>query len=140
MAASEVKDIRANEAARILRQHPHAVLIDVRTTMEFEYVGHPVGALHIPWMEAPEWRVVPDFVGRVQGALRALGREGVEGTTVLTLCRSGKRSRAAAECLAGAGFRDVYNIADGFEGDRDSHKHRSSLSGWRHEDLPWEQG
>ena len=54
MAVGEVKDIRALEAAGILRQDPNAVLIDVRTTMEFEYVGHPVGALHIPWMEAPE--------------------------------------------------------------------------------------
>lgn len=140
MAGGEVEDIRALEAAGILRQDPNAVLIDVRTTMEFEYVGHPVGALHVPWMEAPEWRVLPEFAERVRGALRGIGREGLEGTTVLTLCRSGKRSRAAAECLVGAGFEDVYNIADGFEGDRDGMKHRSSLNGWRHQGLPWEQG
>ena len=138
MAVGEVKDIRALEAAGILRQDPNAVLIDVRTTMEFEYVGHPVGALHIPWMEAPEWRVVPEFAERVRAVLGERGR--AEDTTVLTLCRSGKRSRAAAECLAGAGFTHVYNVSDGFEGDRDGQKHRSSINGWRHHGLPWEQG
>jgi rhodanese-related sulfurtransferase len=138
MAVGEVKDIRALEAAGILRADPNAVLIDVRTTMEFEYVGRPVGALHIPWMEAPEWRVLPEFAERVRAVLSEHGK--AEDTTVLTLCRSGKRSRAAAECLAGAGFTYVYNVSDGFEGDRDGQKHRSSINGWRHQGLPWEQG
>ncbi len=138
MSGGEVKDIRASEAAGVLRADRNAVLIDVRTTIEFEYVGHPVGALHIPWMEAPEWRVLPEFAERVRAALGERGQAG--DTTVLTLCRSGKRSRAAAECLAGAGFTHVYNVSDGFEGDRDAQKHRSSVNGWRHQGLPWEQG
>ncbi len=138
MGGAVVKDVRALEAAEILRQAPDAVLVDVRTTMEFEYVGHPLGAVHIPWMEAPEWRVLPEFAERVRALLRERGRS--ESAPVLTLCRSGKRSRAAAECLATAGFPEVYNISDGFEGDRDGHKHRSSINGWRQQGLPWEQG
>ena len=139
MPDPEIKDIRPDEAMEVLRQDPKTVLIDVRTTMEYHYVGHPVGALHIPWMEAPEWKVDPEFVDKVREALRAGYGELVEQTPVLTICRSGERSRAAAEELARHGFLRVFNVAEGFEGDRDANKHRGTINGWRYRGLPWEQ-
>jgi rhodanese-related sulfurtransferase len=58
---------------------------------------------------------------------------------LVLLCRSGKRSLAAAEALTSAGFAEVYNIAEGFEGDLDADGHRGRLGGWRTHGLPWVQ-
>ncbi|MGH8584074.1 MAG: rhodanese-like domain-containing protein [Gammaproteobacteria bacterium] len=134
-----VKDLRPDEAARLLQDDPNTLLIDVRSRMEYDYVGHPVGAIHVAWMEPPEWRVLPDFVDRVHRVLETRAAARAEDTPILTLCRSGARSRAAAQTLAQEGFTRVFNVAEGFEGDRDADGHRSSVSGWRFRDLPWEQ-
>ena len=58
---------------------------------------------------------------------------------VLLLCRSGKRSDLAAEAAAKAGFTNVFNVLEGFEGEIDEQRHRGSLGGWRAHDLPWVQ-
>jgi rhodanese-related sulfurtransferase len=55
------------------------------------------------------------------------------------LCRSGARSALAAEMLIKEGYTNVYNILDGFEGDKDESGHRNTINGWRFHDLPWEQ-
>ena len=134
-----VCDATPEQAWEILRDKPEAVLLDVRTRMEYEYVGHPPGAVHVPWQEIPDWKVRPEFVSEVREALRATGSAAPEQIPVLAMCRSGKRSLAAAEELARQGFREVYNIVEGFEGDRDPDGHRSSVNGWRYRGLPWEQ-
>lgn len=141
MTDSKPGEISPAEAWEILQENPDATLFDVRTTMEFEYVGHPMNAINIPWKEAPDWSINMDFVGTVKKALSdKLGtEENVESVPVLTICRSGKRSMAAAEELVRHGFREVYNIEQGFEGDRDGAKHRSTINGWRFHNLPWEQ-
>ena len=141
MADQAVKGITPPEAWDILQSNPDATLIDVRTSMEYEYVGHPVNAINIPWKEAPDWTVNPDFVRQVREVLaKKFGSGGeAESAPVLTICRSGKRSLAAGEELAKNGFRKVYNVEEGFEGDRDGAKHRSTINGWRRHNLPWEQ-
>ena len=58
---------------------------------------------------------------------------------VLLICRSGKRSLEAGKALIDNGFADVYNIAEGFEGELDEAHHRSTTGGWRFHGLPWEQ-
>lgn len=140
MSSDPVKDINPNEAWQILQSSSFAALIDVRTRMEYEYVGHPTVAIHVPWMESPDWKVDPNFVAKVRAALQQRSETPPEATPILTLCRSGKRSRAAAEELAKHGFTELYNVAEGFEGDRDANKHRSTINGWRYRGLPWEQG
>jgi len=141
MTDCTIKQITPPEAWEILQTSPEAALLDVRTSMEFEYVGHPMNAINIPWQEAPDWSVNQEFVNKVRIALAArMGPEtDIEALPVLTICRSGKRSLAAAEALLQSGFRNVYNIEQGFEGDRDGAKHRSTINGWRHQNLPWEQ-
>jgi rhodanese-related sulfurtransferase len=136
-----VKEITPPEAWDILQSNPGATLIDVRTSMEFDYVGHPMNAVNIPWKEAPDWSVNPDFVGIVRKTLQSLHGEdkNIESLPLLTICRSGKRSHAAAEELMSNGFGEVYNVEQGFEGDRDGVKHRSKINGWRFHNLPWEQ-
>lgn len=141
MTNTAIKHITPPEAWEILQTNDDAVLLDVRTSMEYEYVGHPMNAVNIPWQEAPDWQIRDDFVDTVRRALGArTGNSGaVESLPVLTICRSGKRSLAAAEALAKSGFRNLYNIEQGFEGDRDGTKHRSTINGWRFHNLPWEQ-
>ena len=59
--------------------------------------------------------------------------------TILTICRSGKRSMLAAQLLEAQGYKHTANIAEGFEGDLDENHHRGNVNGWRFHGLPWEQ-
>ncbi|HEY7943438.1 MAG: hypothetical protein ACHP7M_00755 [Burkholderiales bacterium] len=55
------------------------------------------------------------------------------------ICRSGQCSVDAGLALEAAGFGDVINVLEGFEGPLNEQHRRSTLSGWRKENLPWEQ-
>ena len=141
MSESTIKEISSQQAWEILEGDSQAVLLDVRTTMEYEYVGHPLNALHIPWKDAPDWSVDAEFVNKIREALikRTDADQDPESLPILAICRSGKRSQAAAEELVQQGFNNLYNIEDGFEGDLDNNGHRNTINGWRFTSLPWEQ-
>ena len=141
MITPAIKHVTPPEAWEILQTSDEAILLDVRTSMEFEYVGHPMNAINIPWQEAPDWHVKEDFVESVRKVLasRTELNKHIENLPLLTICRSGKRSLAAAEALSKSGFKNVFNIEEGFEGDRDGTMHRSTINGWRFHNLPWEQ-
>ena len=138
---SMIKEITPPQAWDILNSDKTAVLLDVRTKLEFDYVGHPPGAVHVPWQETPTWEINPVFVDKVREALKKARPEvhAAEDLKVLALCRSGKRSHAAGQALAEAGFNNVMNIKEGFEGEIDKNKHRGNINGWRFHKLPWEQ-
>ncbi len=141
MAEFQVKTLEPRQAWQLIQDDPRAMLIDVRSNMEFLFVGHPKGAVHIPWIDEPDWEVNPHFVRQVRelmlGGVICGNTEGC--APILLICRSGKRSLEAGRALTEKGFRDVFNIADGFEGELDDEHHRSSTGGWRFEGLPWEQ-
>ncbi len=123
-----------------MEHNPRALLIDVRSTMEFLFVGHPKGAIHVPWIDAPEWTINPEFVAQVrQIILGGVAYHGEGGVPIILICRSGRRSLEAGALLADEDFTDIYNVEHGFEGTLDDTHHRSSLEGWRKEGLPWEQ-
>lgn len=130
-----VAEVNPKQAWKILRENPNAVLLDVRSKVEFDYVGHPVDAVHVPIQEAPDWQTDPDFAQKVIERLDEASRD----ATVLTICRNGKRSMLAAQLLEAQGYKDTVNIAEGFEGDPDENRHRGNLNGWRFHGLPWEQ-
>lgn len=136
-----IKEITPVEAWDILQSGTDVVILDVRSTMEFHYVGHPLGAVHVPLKEPPGWETDSEFVEKVRHALRGKCPEGgrTEDLTILSLCRSGQRSMTAAQLLEAQGFTSVYNILEGFEGDRDGSNHRNTINGWRVRQLPWEQ-
>lgn len=117
-----------------LQQTPEAVLVDCRTEIEHMYVGHPVGAEHVAWQEGPDWEIDPDFAAKVKRLLK-----GDLARPVLLICRSGVRSLAAGEALETAGFKQVINVLEGFEGPLDEDFHRGTLGGWRYRGLPWQQ-
>lgn len=121
-------------AHRYLAENPKALLIDCRTEIEHMYVGHPAGAEHVAWQEAPDWEVDPLFADKV----RRLVSNDLE-RPVLLICRSGHRSVLAGEALEAAGFRTVINVLEGFEGPLDDDYHRGTLGGWRFRGLPWYQ-
>jgi rhodanese-related sulfurtransferase len=64
---------------------------------------------------------------------------GDKARPVLLICRSGKRTQDAGAALEAAGFTEVVHVVHGFEGDLDDQFKRSTLNGWRHDGLPWEQ-
>lgn len=103
------------------------------TTMEFLFVGHPKDALHVSW-NGPDWEINPHFIGAVRKLVGAKCDR-----PVVLICRSGKRLEEAGQALMKAGFRNIYNVAHGFEGDLDDQHHRGVVNGWRFDDLPWEQ-
>lgn len=128
-----IENLTPLQSWALMQANPDAVLIDVRTKVEYDFVGHPLNAVHIPWKEAPDWQINPEFIAQVKHAVKDYS------APVLLLCRSGARSLAAAEALQQAGYKHLINILDGFEGDVDEHKHRGNLGGWRFSQLPWEQ-
>jgi rhodanese-related sulfurtransferase len=138
---SKVNGLTPQQAYDLMREDPRAVLIDVRSEMEFLFVGHPVDAIHIPWIDEPDWDVNPEFVKNVRqvmlGGLSHISEQ--KSAPVLLICRSGKRSLEAGEKLVEAGFTEVYNVLEGFEGELDDDHHRSSMGGWRFHGLPWAQ-
>ncbi|MBX9612173.1 MAG: MBL fold metallo-hydrolase [Burkholderiales bacterium] len=109
-----------------------AVLIDVRTDAEREWVGLVPGAVPLAWKQWPGMAVNPAFDAALKAAVPA-------GKVALMLCRSGVRSIAAARRATELGV-EAYNILEGFEGDPDDQAHRGRKGGWRFRGLPWRQG
>lgn len=109
-----------------------AVLVDVRTDAEREWVGFVPGAVALPWKQWPGMAVNADFAAQLAQAVPA-------DKKALMLCRSGVRSIAAAISATELGL-EAYNILEGFEGEPDEHAHRGFKGGWRHHGLPWRQG
>lgn len=129
-------DVLPAEAHERLAKNPNAYLIDVRTDAEWAFVGVPDvdRLLRLSWQAFPSMERNANFVAQVE-------RSGVpKDAEVFLICRSGARSAAAASALAAAGFVKCYNVAQGFEGDRDGAGHRGTVGGWKHAGLPWVQG
>lgn len=109
-----------------------ATLVDVRTFEELKFVGHVPGSLHVAWQTGPALIKNPRF-------LRELENKVERDKPLVLLCRSGKRSAAAASAAAAAGFTQAFNVLEGFEGDLDAQQQRGESGGWRHWELPWVQ-
>ncbi|MDH3326070.1 MAG: rhodanese-like domain-containing protein [Gammaproteobacteria bacterium] len=138
---SDIKQISATSAYEMIKNKPQTVFVDVRSSMEFLFVGHAKGSNSIPWIDEPDWKIDPHFATHIrQLTLGGAHSSDEEGVPIILICRSGHRSLEAGIHLIKEGFEDVYNIDTGFEGDLDENHHRGTLGGWRFEGLPWEQG
>ena len=109
-----------------------AKLVDVRTKPEILYVGRIPGALAVEWQTYPGNRENPEFLAELSAAVP-------KDQPVMFLCRSGARSHSAAEAATRAGWKEAYNVLEGFEGNKDENQHRSTVGGWRKAGLPWIQ-
>jgi rhodanese-related sulfurtransferase len=130
-----MEHLEPKQAHEFLQENPDALFVDCRSEMEYLFVGHPVGALHVSWNDGPDWDINPHFVGQV----KKLAGTNHNTRPIVLICRSGNRSQEAGEELERHGFERVYNVAHGFEGPLDGKHHRNAVSGWRHDGLPWEQ-
>jgi len=121
------------EEAHHLFEEGEAVIVDVRTRPEWEFVGHVAGAPLVEWRPYGASAPDPGFVDKIAARFS-------RDAAILFLCRSGVRSHHAAVAAARAGFTRVFNILEGFEGDQDDNGQRGNVGGWKHAGLPWSQG
>jgi len=128
-------------AWELMQKDKRALLVDIRSSMEFLFVGHPVGAIHIPWIDEPDWDVNPHFAADIRKlVLGGVVCDADAGCApIILICRSGKRSKEAGDLLVKEGLSRVYHVDEGFEGDLNDKHQRSSFNGWRFLGLPWEQ-
>jgi rhodanese-related sulfurtransferase len=107
-------------------------LVDVRTKPEIQYVGRIPDSLEIEWQTWPGGKPNPGFIGELAKAV-------AKDEPAMFICRSGARSNGAAEAAHRAGWKEAYNVLEGFEGDKDGDGHRNTVNGWRKAGLPWNQ-
>lgn len=88
---AEYEMISQDEAKRLMDTEQNYVIIDARTEQEFAD-GHIAGAILIPEYEIAE---------------RAPSELGDKDQLILVYCRSGRRSKIAAEALASLGYTNV---------------------------------
>jgi rhodanese-related sulfurtransferase len=119
--------------AHQLHREGRAVIIDVRTRPEWEYVGHVPDTELIEWRRYGEQAPNADFIDE-------LAKHHPRDQPILFLCRSAARSHSAAELAAKNGFSAAFNVLEGFEGTPDEAGQRNKLNGWRFHGLPWVQG
>ncbi len=118
-----------------------AVLVDVRTIPEWQFVGVPdisdtkSKLINLSWKIYPSFAVNQKFIGDLS-ADNSLNHE----TPLFFICRSGGRSLDAAVAATEAGYKYCFNITGGFEGEVDVSGHRATFNGWKYDNLPWIQG
>jgi len=122
-----------DEAYYLMQHLKGSVLVDVRCVAEWQFVGQVQNAVCIEWKTYPGMQPNAQF-------LTLLAQQVDPDATVMMLCRSGVRSAEAASAATQAGFSSVFNVLEGFEGEKNAEGHRGQLSGWKARGLPWGQG
>ena len=144
----DIPHVTAAEAVALWQTHPDTVrILDCRTPEEHA-LGHPTMAHNIPsqqmvhpWkpgMRLSDLPLNPHFEEEVARRFRRTD-------VILVLCRAGTRSLAAAKRLKKAGFENVFNIVDGFDGLEELVLEEGEIKtrirgGWKNTGAPWEAG
>ncbi|NPA50824.1 MAG: sulfurtransferase [Epsilonproteobacteria bacterium] len=141
--------LTAKEAYDMLQKEGDKILfVDVRTPEELYFVGYPkevdknVPLVYVDYSKFKEKKGKvkfasvknKKFVQQVEEALKANGLN--KDSKIIVMCRSGHRSAKAAKVLDKAGYKNVYTIVDGFEGDKDKEGYRT-VNGWKNAHLPY---
>ena len=120
-----------------LTENKDAMLIDCRTRREWEIIGVPdlseidKSLVKIELMRQDQ-SVNPTFVEQITVLAQ-------QDTPLYLICKSGARSAAACQMLMKAGFIDVTNVAEGFEGQSQYNDRPEIIEGWQSHDLPWKK-
>jgi rhodanese-related sulfurtransferase len=138
--------VTAKKAYAMWQKDPNKIkILDVRTPQEYEFVGHAPMAVNIPY-EFMTYKWNPKKKSYAMKVNRKFVREVKKkfkrADTILVMCRSGSRSAMAVNRLAKAGYKHVYNIVDGFEGDMIKNPQNPNVgkrmkNGWRNSGAPW---
>jgi rhodanese-related sulfurtransferase len=132
-------DLKPTDAWKLLTENRNAQLVDVRTRPEWMFVGladlTSLGRRPVlqSWQVFPAMEIDANFTAELADQLAD------KDAPLLFICRSGGRSRAAAQAMTAAGYRRCYNVAEGFEGNPDAERHRGKTGGWKAAGLPWVQ-
>lgn len=138
--------VTSQEAYEMCKDKPERVkILDVRTLDEYIYIGHAAMAWNVvAFFQTTEWdaekhhfsmKPNPDFINQIK---EVFDPEDV----ILVTCRSGSRSALATNQMAAAGYKNVYNITDGFEGDMvkdegSAYYEKRMVNGWKNSSAPW---
>ncbi len=127
---SEIRSVTPEEASALLAEG--YVYVDVRSEPEFE-AGHVPGALNVPISHQGPAGLTPnpEFLAVMQQAFDPSER-------LVVGCKTGVRSKRAAEQLAKLGFEDLAEMSAGWAGSRDAFGR--PVPGWSPRGLPVEQG
>lgn len=134
LAAPYAGALTPEEAHELLCLEPTAKLVDVRSRAELDFVGRIPGAAEVQFLSYPDNAPNGLFAHQVETVAGA-NKE----IPLLFICRASGRSEAAAKMMAAAGFRQCFNVLEGFEDDKDENKQRNRKNGWRFAGLPWQQ-
>ena len=136
---SNVKNITSIECFNKLSETSNSFLIDVRTKPEWEFIGIPdlsslnKNTIFISWHIYPEMKINLFFENKLfESNIK-------KNDKLFLICRSGTRSYYAAKFLISHGYNHCFNIADGFEGKKNTLNQRSAINGWKYHNLPWKQ-
>jgi rhodanese-related sulfurtransferase len=138
--------VNSQQALAMWKASPEKVtIIDVRTPEEYSYIGHAAMAYNIPSkLMTMEYNAKKKTYNEVENKdfLAEIQKRFKKNQTLLLMCRSGNRSASAINLLAKAGYKDVYNIYDGFEGDKvkdelSYFKGQRMVNGWKNSGNPW---
>jgi rhodanese-related sulfurtransferase len=138
----QVDEVPVKAAWTALSGNKRAVLIDVRTRAEWQFVGVPdlsstgKRAVLVEWQSYPDQRIAGDFQERLVSELEAIGAN--RDDDLFFICRSGARSLNAARAMAAVGYRRCHNVSEGFEGPLGPSRKRD-VAGWKVSGLPWTQ-
>jgi len=139
------ENISPTEAYEMAATEPNTYIIDVRSDAEWSWVGHPgvnkqgeglglygkVINVSYKIFHEDQFVVNPHFANDLNFFFRKNKK-----IKLITMCRSGLRSVAAAQALEADGYTVVYNMESGFEGGKDANGYRT-VNGWKNDRLPY---
>ena len=155
--AKLAENVTPRQAYEMMQKTPDLYVIDVRTPWEFQFVGHIKGAYNIPSNFVStrftakghsyvysgreitakkgryQWVRNPDFFYYVGKLVK-----NDPHAKILLYCRSAHRSPYVADRLVKAGYKNVYNMTEGFEGGFGDSPYRRMTDGWQHAGLPYQ--
>jgi len=133
LSSQDIPEINSREAYEMIAQNPAFRLVDVRSIAEYYFVGHPEMAANVPltfWDEKAQTLVRNErFIDDLKARYKPQD-------TLVFICRSGGRSRQAAQMAREAGYSSVYSVKEGFEGEKDAQGYRTA-GGWKNSGLPY---
>ncbi len=136
-------DVTSLQAWDMLKNSKGGQLVDVRTNAEWHYVGTPdLRPIHKDVIML-QWRILPDmvinenFINDLSARLHTCNYQ--EFDPLIFICRTGGRSMEAGQYVSSFGYKNCFNLSDGFEGSLDSRGHRGRISGWKASGLSWRQ-
>jgi phage shock protein E len=100
MLNAQIKEVNSPEVNTMLQKDKKLVVLDVRTSDEFN-AGHLKGAINIDIRQ-------PDALSKIDKL--------DHNAKYIVHCRTNHRSKVAVDHMVQSGFKNIYQMMDGFNG------------------------